>query len=123
MFTEQPPAHGPALQGYGPGGFRLGETWHAGPVLVTPAGVLPWPEAAVPVTEAALAPVRLLDPLPEILVLGTGDALVPLAGPLRVALCQAGVAVEVMATPAACRTLAVLLSEGRPAAAALVPVS
>jgi uncharacterized protein len=41
-------------------------------------------------------------------------------GPAREALIGAGIGVEVMATPAACRTYNVLLAEGRRVAAALI---
>ncbi len=70
------------------------------------------------------------DPLPllalagqvDVLFVGTGTRIAHLPGDLRTALEDAGLGVEIMDSPAACRTYNVLLSEGRRIAAALLPV-
>jgi uncharacterized protein len=94
---------------------------HAGSLLVLPDRVLPWavgdPEA---LDEAAFAPLRAVEPVPDILVVGTGATFVLLPQALRQAIRAWGPVVEVMATPAGCRTYNVLLSEGRRVAAALI---
>ena len=59
----------------------------------------------------------------DLLLLGCGAAMRPVAPALRAALRKAGIAVEPMDTGAACRTFNVLLAEGRRVAAALVAVS
>jgi len=51
-----------------------------------------------------------------------GPAIAPLPRPFREALEEAGIGVEPMSSPAACRTYNVLLGEGRRIAAALLPV-
>ncbi|MCC6473032.1 MAG: Mth938-like domain-containing protein [Burkholderiales bacterium] len=57
---------------------------------------------------------------PEVILLGTGNRLrFPPPGILR-PLTEAGIGVEVMDVPAACRTYNILLSEGRRVAAALL---
>ena len=62
----------------------------------------------------------LLDRRPELVLLGTGAAFRfpprDLLGPLH----EAGVGVEVMDTPAACRTFNILLAEGRRVLAAVI---
>ena len=56
------------------------------------------------------------------LFVGTGAEIAHLPRELRSTLDEAGIGVEVMNSPAACRTYNVLLSEGRRVAMALVPV-
>lgn len=62
----------------------------------------------------------LLEFNPEIVLLGTGSALRFPHPRLTQALIQARIGVEVMDTPAACRTYNILAGEGRKVAAALL---
>ena len=75
-----------------------------------------------PVNLAALAPAHL-DALtarqPDLVLLGTGRRLIFPPAELLVPLQQAGIGVEVMDTPAACRTFNILASEDREVVAAL----
>jgi uncharacterized protein len=57
-----------------------------------------------------------------VLFVGTGAEIAHIPPELRVALEDVGIGVEIMSSPAACRTYNVLLSEGRRVAAALLPV-
>jgi uncharacterized protein len=109
------------IERYGPSGFRIGGVIHRGPVLVFPDRTLPW-TAADPavVTRESLAPV-IADGAVEILILGCGRRMTVVAGALRAELRQAAIALEAMATDAACRTYNLLLSEDRRVAAALFP--
>ena len=59
---------------------------------------------------------------PEILLIGSGERGFALPARLRQVLRDRGLGVDVMATPAACRTFNVLVMERRAAAAALVAV-
>jgi uncharacterized protein len=77
-----------------------------------------WPDAAV--TEAALAPVFEHGGV-ELLLLGLGRRMAPVAPALRAALKAHGIAVEAMDTGAACRTYNLLVAEDRRVAAALLP--
>lgn len=104
------------IDGYGPGFFRIGGTPVDGPLIVAPTGVLPWAGLADP------APLTALAGAVDVLFIGTGAEPAHLPPPLRDALTSAGVAFETMASPAACRTYNVLLSEGRRIAVALLPV-
>jgi uncharacterized protein len=58
----------------------------------------------------------------DVLLLGMGAEIAHAPADFRNALEEAGIGVEVMNSPAACRTYNVLLSEGRRVAAALLPV-
>ena len=58
----------------------------------------------------------------DVIFVGTGAEIAHLPANFREAFEEAGIGVEPMASPAACRTYNVLLSEGRRIAAALIPV-
>lgn len=104
------------IEGYGPGFFRIGGEVYEGAVLTGPAGTVLWAgyEDAAPLLELAG---RI-----DVLFVGTGAEIAHIPAALRAALEEAGLGVEVMASPAACRTYNVLLSEGRRIALALLPV-
>jgi len=106
------------IERYGPGGFRVSGTVYLGPVLVFPVRTLLWTDA--PVSEAGLAPVVEHGRV-ELLLLGLGRRIAPVATALRTAFKAHGIAIEAMETGAACRTYNVLLAEDRRAAAALLP--
>ena len=106
------------IERYGPSGFRVSGTVYLGPVLVFPDRTVAWVDAAM--TEAALAPVVEHGGV-ELLLLGLGRHMAPVAAALRTALKARGIAIEAMQTGAACRTYNVLLGEDRRVAAALLP--
>ena len=68
------------------------------------------------------APLLALAGRVDVLFVGTGSQIAHLPPALRTPLEAAGIGVEMMDSPAACRTYNVLLSEGRRIAAALLPV-
>jgi uncharacterized protein len=106
----------PPVDGYGPGFFRVGGAVLRGPLALLPSGAASWaglPDLAPFLGEAAGF---------DVLFLGMGAEIAPLEPALRETLEAAGIGVETMATPAACRTYNVLLSEGRRIAAGLIPV-
>lgn len=105
----------PPIDGYGPGFFRIGGAVHRGPVVLLPAATLAW--AGLPDIEVLLEQSSEFD----VLLLGMGPEIRPLAAELRRPLEAAGIGVEIMATASACRTYNVLVSEGRRIAAALMP--
>ncbi len=104
------------VDGYGPGFFRVGGVVHEGAVAVLPGGVRAW--GGYGDTEALVAAAGALD----VLFVGTGAETAHLPAAFRAALEAAGLGVEAMASPAACRTYNVLLSEGRRVGLALLPV-
>ena len=104
------------IEGYGPGFFRIGGRVWEGAVLACADRVQGWGGYAD--RDALLALAGEVD----VLFIGTGAEIAPLPGDLRKALEEAGLGVEQMASPTACRSYNVLLSEGRRVAAALLPV-
>ena len=113
-YDAQPP-----IDGYGPGGFRVAGDWHAGPLLLTANGRSTF---AAPITLETLAPVLAPDADLDLVVIGQGEEIAPIPRDARQALEAAGIGIEIMATPSACRTYNVLLTEDRRVAAILVPV-
>ena len=104
------------IDGYGPGFFRIGGQVIDGPVTVLPSGISSWggfDDIETLVAEAATY---------DVLFLGTGADVAHAPKEFRKRLEDAGVGLDVMASPAACRTYNVLLSEGRRVALALIPV-
>lgn len=104
------------VDGYGPGFFRIGGEVHEGPLIVSAAGVAPWGGYEDVAALVALAGVL------DVLFVGTGAEIAHIPAALRTALEEAGLGVEPMSSPAACRTYNVLLSEGRRVGLALLPV-
>ena len=106
------------IERYAASGFRVSGAVYTGPVLVFPDVTLVWAEAAL--TAESLAPIIEHGGV-ELLLLGLGRRMTPIAAGLRAALKASGVAIEAMDTGAACRTYNVLLAEDRRVAAALLP--
>lgn len=104
------------IDGYGPGFFRIGGKKVEGSVAVFPTGVKPW--GGFDDTDVILAQAADLD----VLFVGTGAEIAHPPKAFREALEAAGIGMEAMASPAACRTYNVLLSEGRRVGVALIPV-
>lgn len=104
------------VDGYGPGFFRISGELVEGPLLLRPNSVAAWGGLE------DRAPLFTLEGEVDVLFIGMGDEIAPLPAPLRGALEDAGIGVEVMASPPACRSYNVLLAEGRRIAAALLPV-
>ncbi|OWJ62048.1 Mth938-like domain-containing protein [Inquilinus limosus] len=111
------------IDGYPPGGFRVAGTLYEGPMLIWPEGEAPWSlDRIEDLALAHLDPVRRIDPPVEVLLIGCGPRMVLLPSALRRQIREAGIGMDAMDTGAACRTYNVLISEGRRAAAALIPV-
>lgn len=115
-FTEVEYDTGTPLTGYGPGFFRLGTERVDGPALVMPGYAGAW--GGLEDTDRILACADRID----VLFLGMGAEIAHAPPAFRAALEDAGIGVEVMASPTACRSYNVLLGEGRRVAAALLPV-
>ena len=104
------------IDGYGPDFFRIGGEVHQGTALVTPNGVTPWGGCAD--TETLLG----LKAAVDVIFIGTGAEIAHPPADFRAAFDEAGIGIEPMSSPSACRTYNVLLSEGRRVAVALIPV-
>lgn len=104
------------VEGYGAEGFRIGGEIHAGHMICAPSGTRSWGGY-----EDAQALLALADEI-DVLFVGTGAEIAHIPTDLRTTLEEAGIGVEVMSSPAACRTYNVLLSEGRRIALAVLAV-
>ena len=112
-----------AFTGYGAGYVEVNGKRHTSSLVVSGERlVVDWPATSVDAL-AADHLAAILELAPEIAIIGTGSTL-RFPEPARLApLHRARIGVEVMDTPAACRTYNILLSEGRRVAAALLPVA
>ena len=101
------------------GAIRVGEQWLQGHTIVSPETIIS--DWAVDSPESLQ--VEHLEPAiamqPEVLLLGTGARLVLPVANLMQLLGERGIGLEIMDTPAACRTYNVLAHEHRRAVAAL----
>lgn len=115
-----PRTHLNTITGYGPGFIEVNAQQHASHIIVIPdAPVQPWSIARFNALSAqdlqALCAFQ-----PELVLLGTGWRQRPMDPALVAALAPSGVGLEMMNTPAACRTYNILMAEGRKVLAALL---
>ena len=112
------------IHGYGGNSFRISGKRYSGSVLVHPRQTAIW---TPPVKPEAFVIDDLLphfgDDFPPLFILGVGGAPMDPMNDLSAALRLHGIALEVMSTPAACRTWNVLMSEGRNAVTGLYDVA
>ena len=113
-------AEGNMFTGHGADYVRLGVVEYRDNILVTPERIATgWTAGGFDtLTEADFA--ALAELKPEVVLLGTGASLRFPHPRLTRALTDAGIGVEVMDTPAACRTFNILAAEGRRVAAAVL---
>ena len=113
-------AEGNMFTGHGADYVRLGVVEYRDNVLVTPERVVTgWTAGGFDtLSEADFA--ALVELKPEVVLLGTGASLRFPHPRLTRALTDAGIGVEVMDTPAACRTFNILAAEGRRVVAAVI---
>lgn len=108
------------IQGYSAQGVKITGQWYSGHLLLTADRLVDdWrPPAPEAMTVGDFEPI--LAPAPDVVLLGTGPT--PRFPPARLIaeFARRGMGLEVMGTEAACRTFNILLSEDRPAAAALI---
>lgn len=110
------------IQSYAGGGFRVSGQTHQGAVLIWPERTVSWALSSFADLKVAdFSPVYEHDPLPDVVLFGTGGMQQFLLPGLRQELRAKGLVIEVMDTGAACRTYNVLLAEGRRVVAALLP--
>ena len=107
------------IRAWEPGRVRVADRWVGGNLIVSTDRIVEgWttiaPEA---LTVADLAPALELEPV--IIVVGTGTEQLLPDVELMAALGERSVGLEIMSTPAACRTFNVLLQEQRRVVAAL----
>ena len=93
---------------------------HESNMLVTPDSPVAVWDVQDPALMGAEQISRLAELNAEVLLIGTGATLRFPPPKLLLPLARAGIGVEIMDTPAACRTYNILMGEGRKVAAALI---
>jgi len=113
-------AEGNVFTGHGAGFVRLGVVEYRENLLVTPEQIVTgWASAGFDaLTEADFAALAAL--APQVALLGTGPSLRFPDPRLTRPLIEARIGLEVMDTPAACRTYNILAAEGRRVAAGIL---
>ena len=104
------------IDGYGPGFFRVGGEVLTGAVIVTATGAKRW---------AGLEDFAALTGLAtqvDVILFGSGATMTGAPAALTRAVEEAGMGLEPMASPSACRSYNILLAEGRRVALAALPV-
>jgi uncharacterized protein len=104
------------VDGYGPGFFRVGGQVIEGAVVVTSVSAKSW--GGIGDSDALIALAGSVD----VILFGTGPEMTAVPPALTQAVEAAGIGLEPMASPTACRTYNVLLAEGRRVALAALPV-
>ena len=99
--------------------MRIGDDWIRTHFIVASDRIIrDWkPPAPEDLSPGDLEPA--LAPAPDIVILGTGETLLRPKLDLMALMAERGIGLEIMDTPAACRTYNVLLHEGRSVVAAL----
>jgi uncharacterized protein len=112
-------ATGNVVTGAGPGWVRVGSREYRTSLVLTADTIADWAPTGFDVlAEEHFGTV--LELAPDVVLLGTGASIRFPHPRLIRALTDAGIGVEVMDTPAACRTFNILVAEGRRVAAALL---
>jgi uncharacterized protein len=113
-------AEGNVFTGHGDGFVRLGIVEYRENIVVTPEKIITgWAPGGFDAL-AAEDFTTLAELAPEVVLLGTGAAIRFPHPRLTTALTDARIGLEVMDTPAACRTFNILSAEGRKVVAAIL---
>ena len=109
-----------AIRAYEKGKLIINQQPYYKSLIVTPEQLTPdWrPQSIEDLTAADFD--ELITLKPSMIILGTGEKQIFPSPTLYAEAINAGIGVEVMNTPAACRTYNILMSEGRSIAAALM---
>ncbi|MDE0933597.1 MAG: MTH938/NDUFAF3 family protein [Novosphingopyxis baekryungensis] len=119
---------GPQITGFAGTGFKVRDVVFPNGIILTQTEAHDWsppPIAALTASDFRIAngvDALASHPLPEFLLLGTGDALVQPPARFRREIEALGMGIEAMDSRAAARTLAVLRAEERWIVAALYPL-
>lgn len=111
------------IRSIGDRGIRIGDDYYLRSLIVSARElVTDWaPQGPDELEESHLQEIIALQP--EVVLLGTGARQHFLAPRDMYFFYRQGIGIEVMTTDAACRTFNVLVTEGRPVAAALMPLT
>ena len=112
------------IDAYGNGGFKFAGMSHQGSLLCLPSGIYNWePQTYSDFTIQSFEKIFQEADQIEVLLIGTGNSLVPLNNEVRSKFRELKIIADSMSTGAAVRTFNVLLSENRAVATALIAVA
>ncbi len=119
-FSLSDPGNSYMIRAYNQGELMINEHCHSNSVIIMPDRLITdWePQTFEELMEDHFITISELEP--QLVILGTGEEQQFPQPALYALLLNQGVGVEVMTTPAACRTYNILVSEGRRVAAALL---
>ena len=122
LHSNRKAAGGHWITAYGIGFVTVDETVFTGTVLLARETLETDFEERGPDDLSAATIQRLREQAPEVVIIGTGARHVFPPPGLVAPLMRDGIGVEIMSTPAACRTYNILDAEGRKVVALLLPV-
>lgn len=119
LVRESPGAHN-FVSAIDNSGIKIRDNYYRGSLLLAPDSITTgWPPVSM--SDLRVEHLEALFALrPEVALLGTGAEHQLLARELQLATYRRGVSLEVMSTPAACRTFNVLISDDRRVVAGLL---
>jgi uncharacterized protein len=110
------------IDAYGDGGFRFSDMSHKGSLMCLPSGIYGWDVEHFSDLDADHFKRALDEQEMELLLIGTGQDLIPVPEKLRQKFMARNIRVEPMSTGAAVRTYNILLAEKRSIGAAFLAV-
>ena len=122
QIHEVAPQERPAVRQLRDGRLRVGARVFPSAVLLVAGGAREWgPRSASEIDVLSLRPVLEADPAVDLLLVGTGPLRTGIPDESSIALHEAGIAHEAMATSSAVRALNALAGDAREIAFAAVP--
>ena len=120
LVLERPGDH-LFIRSVSPKGFQVVDDHYSSSIIISATQLVPdWPVNSIEaLTESRLG--EILDLEPEVVLVGTGAHQAFLPPQQMMFFYSREIGIEVMTTPAACRTFNVLVSESRKVVAALIP--
>ena len=122
LHSDSGAATGQRITAYGAGFVAVEETTFTGTVLLGQGAHATDFDERRPDDLSAATIERIRERSPDVVIVGTGSRHVFPASELLAPLSRAGIGVEIMSTPAACRTWNILCAEGRNVVALLLPI-
>lgn len=111
------------VEGYGKGSFKMRGNRAEGSMIILPSGFFPLGvEVLSDITEDHVSRILDASPKPDLVLIGTGEKMIPLPKSVRQIFIKHGIGVEFMDTGAAARTFNVLTLEERRVAGLLMAV-
>ena len=122
LHSDAAGAGGQRITGDGPGFVAIEETAYTGTVLLGQGAHATDIDERRTNDLSAATIERIRERSPDVVIMGTGSRHVFPSPELLAPLSRAGIGVEIMSTPAACRTWNILNAEGRKVVALLLPI-